>query len=903
VGRLKRLRSARASALPAGKPHAREGRLEPVSERTKNRGVAVGVAALVALCVVGLSSFLSGSPEEPGSRTGAQAPAAVTPSRAQRTPRPAQVAGSGQKAREASPQGADGVLEVEVLSVDGPLPGAQLQLYAREPADLLSFPAQWHGLSGGETGAEGRRVFPVPPGSYSVTARAQGLAPGYAAVVHPPGGLHTHVRVLLEKGGELVGTTVVKGTGDLVSLAEIILTPYGFGPDPWRPGSLDAPEEEAILATSNETGEFRLSGLAPGKYRVEARAPGYVSTVLPEVPVPFGGRITLELIPGGRLEGLVLRADGQPAAGAEVLAASSKYGPTALADKEGLFALEVPQGTYAVSARSGEEVGALDREVTVAVGQRVQGLRLQLGAGARISGKVIRKDSSPVIAARVEVRPQASPAISGLMGTDESGSFSSPPLAAGVYTVRVFMPGGASFDHGPLRLASGEHASVTLTYEPRGEVECQVLDALNHGVRGLRVRASARSLPATVGSTAVETSTDAWGFARFPELEPGLFRVEVLPTASSLGSEQSLVVDEHAVTKCFFRVPTQEGSEGAVSTVEGRVMQRSGAPPPAVMQVVAISEAPPRRSMGRSLTDEQGRFKLALPPGSYSLTARPMWMEYCRVSGESPLQVEAGRSSEATILLAEPPAPALHVQVLEAEGTPAVRALVKVYVSSSYIGWAQTDERGRLDVCLPPAPQQAPRVSLIVSSLDGERAGLLETADGQRELTLRLRPLPSVRGRVINPSGTPVRRVVVEAHLFAREGPFEFMGDEFELRGLNIGLNQLIVTADGQLRASVHLDLRPEEHKVLEISLYPGVLLKGRLIDADSRQPRGGEVFVSPFQFTSSDPETGFVFRDLPPGDHFLMISGGPSGPHEQVPLKLVPGQVTDLGDIPVHSR
>jgi hypothetical protein len=59
-------------------------------------------------------------------------------------------------------------------------------------------------------------------------------------------------------------------------------------------------------------------------------------------------------------------------------------------------------GTYNVSAREGEEAGVL-RGVAVAVGQRLQGLSVRLGEGARIMGKVVRKDGSPVLGARVEV--------------------------------------------------------------------------------------------------------------------------------------------------------------------------------------------------------------------------------------------------------------------------------------------------------------------------------------------------------------------------------------------------------------------------------------------------------------------------------------------------------------------
>ncbi|WP_224364755.1 carboxypeptidase-like regulatory domain-containing protein [Hyalangium versicolor] len=148
----------------------------------------------------------------------------------------------------------------------------------------------------------------------------------------------------------------------------------------------DVPEEENLLATSNENGEFQFSGLAPGRYRIEAHAPGYMTAVLPSMPVPFEGRVTLLMMRAGQLEGTVLSADGQPAAGAQVLATFEEQDSTTQTDDEGRFSLDVPPGRYSLSARRGEETGTLDQWVSVTAGQRVQGLLLQLSAEASVTG-------------------------------------------------------------------------------------------------------------------------------------------------------------------------------------------------------------------------------------------------------------------------------------------------------------------------------------------------------------------------------------------------------------------------------------------------------------------------------------------------------------------------------------
>ncbi len=430
-------------------------------------------AILVALVILGLGFWMGEPSEEPGMKARPSSPEARAAARPSNAPAPQPPPGSGEQAR---PSNAEGMLEVEVLSGNTPVPGVQMRLYAREPADLQAFPARWSGGSQGETGAEGRWAVAVAPGSYYVTARVQGRAPGYAAVVHPPGPVRTQVQVRLEQGVEAFGLVLEKATHEPISLAEVIFTPPAFSSG--TQGLMDAPEDEQLVATTLETGGFRLPYLAPGRYRIEARAPGYVTAVLPSAPIPFGGRITLMLKPSGQLEGVVLRTDGQPVAGVEVLAVSPQHESTVRTDDAGQFFFELPPGIYTVLARGGEGAGVL-KGVAVTVGQRVQGLSVRLSAGSRITGKVVRKDGSPILGARVEAclrelcesRPQQTQPFAG---TDESGAFSLSPLAAGSYALKVFLPGGGRLRERLLTLAAGEHSTQTILCEPDDHLECQL---------------------------------------------------------------------------------------------------------------------------------------------------------------------------------------------------------------------------------------------------------------------------------------------------------------------------------------------------------------------------------------------------------------------------------------------
>ncbi len=175
-----------------------------------------------------------------------------------------------------------------------------------------------------------------------MAAQAEGLARGTQGVVQPPGGrAHSGARAAgAGRGAEELGGG--EGDGEPVSLAELLLTPLAFAPD--KQGHLDAPEEERHYGTSGEAGEFHLTGLAPGWYYMEVRAPGYMSRVLPSVPVPFGRRATINLASGGILEG-GLGVEGAPAAGAEVRASNLIKEVTATAD--GRFAFrDLPPGEH-----------------------------------------------------------------------------------------------------------------------------------------------------------------------------------------------------------------------------------------------------------------------------------------------------------------------------------------------------------------------------------------------------------------------------------------------------------------------------------------------------------------------------------------------------------------------------
>lgn len=116
---------------------------------------------------------------------------------------------------------------------------------------------------------------------------------------------------------------------------------------------LDSPELRIVArARSDDAGRFRLGVLAGSGYVLRASAPGLAPRWVPDVKVPVEGATlaAIELSPAEVLRGRALRADGTPAAGAQVMAIGPEPSPVpprlTQADSQGWFAFEgIPSGS------------------------------------------------------------------------------------------------------------------------------------------------------------------------------------------------------------------------------------------------------------------------------------------------------------------------------------------------------------------------------------------------------------------------------------------------------------------------------------------------------------------------------------------------------------------------------
>src|SRR2546426_11353599 len=101
--------------------------------------------------------------------------------------------------------------------------------------------------------------------------------------------------------------------------------------------------------------------------------------------------------------------------------------PRAIAAQDGGFSLEVDPGSYHLTAHRGAEAGAQGAPISVAAGQTVRGIVLQLGAASTIAGTVFAQSSGkPISGATIAVTAMGTTSVVGTAVSDAAGECFGP---------------------------------------------------------------------------------------------------------------------------------------------------------------------------------------------------------------------------------------------------------------------------------------------------------------------------------------------------------------------------------------------------------------------------------------------------------------------------------------------
>ncbi|MBN9687195.1 MULTISPECIES: carboxypeptidase regulatory-like domain-containing protein [unclassified Corallococcus] len=763
---------------------------------------------------------------------------------------------------------ADGALRVKTVTASGPFAGAEVTLYLRGPASPGSRLPSWRVAGQGRTDAAGALVLPARPGAYLVTARARGLALGRAEVTRPHGEAVTPVRLLLEPGVSLTGLTVERAGGAPVPMAELTLTPHSGFEDAlplFLQTGASVPDEARHESLSDARGLFGFHGLAPGEYQLEARAPGHAPRRITRVHVP-GTDVRVELEGSAFIEGFVTRADGTPAPGARVSAWGADGAVEVEAGDTGSFSLDVPPGSFQVTARLGVETGAAEGPNVVGPGMTVKDVRIRLGGGASLAGVVRRKDSGEAIAgATVGVRVHGDRADLLQARSEADGRFEVGGLAPGAYDVQVRAPGFQPLTRTGLGVLAGQRFELVLEFAAPGRIEGTVVDGSEAPLPGVSVVAQLRWRPLP---DALPSVTDAQGRFTLEDVPEGTVYVAARRADSEDEVRQPVRVEAGKTATARLTLV----GEGVL---EGTVRKEDGARPSGAVTITAHRVGDAASESVDVPAKLDGTWSMRVGAGRYQLSA---WLTALRFQNGDQLQVvelEAGGRRHVDLVVGEPRKP-LRVTVLEPNGAPSVHATVMATEAGHVDIQAEelTDAAGQAVLALDGLGSDAWRVWSTNGGRQGEAASV---SASQKELTLQLKPAARLRGTVRSAGGRDVRGFTLNVTAARGEDDFlssverQFSGDAFQVD--DVFPTDVTVTAtlpDGRA-GKVDVTLASGAEAAVEVVVDAGGGISGRLVDARTNEPLAG-AYVDADGIAS--PITGadgrFELKDLAPGAHRL---------------------------------
>ena len=795
-----------------------------------------------------------------------------------------------------------GAFRVRVVASGQPVPGAHVQVYLRRPDDGTGT-IPWRRTGEGSTGADGTVRLPAAPGSYLVSASAQGHGTARRELARPSGEAETVLELSLPEGAELRGRVLSAGRHEPVPLAELSLHPYTEAV--WAYSQAVALPEETAQASSDPKGSFTFSGLAPGRYELTAEAPGFSRHTVRIVNVPQAGELEVTLWGSGVLEGFVVGEDGKPAAGAEVLAQGGSTFPRTTTGAEGGFSLEVPHGTYALVARQGERVGRLPQFLQVAPGETRKDLRITLGAPGGLVGRVTATpEGTPVAGARLVALPSGKTGEAGSATTTADGRYTLA-LPSGEYDVLVQAPGRTSAARDALVVAPGQQATVDFQLEGTAAVEGRVADSEGRPLAGAYVRASRMRGPE--GLTHF-TRTDASGAYRLDELEVGMTVVSARREQTEHWTQKATELKPGAAAQVDFAL-------AETGIVQGQVRQASGAPLSQPALVRAMSRHSSLGDLSFTDTDAQGRYQLELPAGVYQLVAVIPGARYIYSHQDDlVVTVPVGSALVQDLVLFDDRG--VRGTVLEPSGAPSPYATVVGIQGGDFPMSVPTeaDEEGHFT--LPPRGPQAPPLSLVAHNAG--RVGELAEAREGADVTLRLRPSATLRGRVVARSGAAPTGFALQllqedgsALPWQERGTAErsFSGDSFALYDAPAQAVRVSVrTTDGRT-GEARTTLTPGKSTEVEVALTGGsASITGRAVWKGGATPaQAVSVFLDKQLSGSGDAQTGadgrFLLKDVKPGTHTVRLWASADGTPETRTVKVDSAEAVDLGDVAVTTR
>lgn len=463
----------------------------------------------------------------------------------------------------------------------------------------------------GTSDARGEFALWVEPGPVRVEATASGYAPGWATGPAPG-----HIfKIHLVPGATLVGRAVLAG-----------------GETPVADAVIEGIQVEGGInrasARTDEQGRFRIDGLMPGRYRVEATSEGREGYSRSSVTLGMGetsAEVLVELDPAYLVRGRVIdKATGEPCPGGQVTITDAKQAEFSQAPIEpdgwARMASVIP-GTYRVEVSCKDHVERDDYPTITIKDRDAPPLTWEVDKGASVRVEVVDGQGRPVTKGTVWA-----------FGTEPGASSSSVDRAEldGTFLLAGLKPGGYNLAvHAASGGRAGKEFTASLGREERVRIELPAAGVID----GVVEDEAHRPVP----NVQVLASGPRHASAR--SLDDGTFSLTGLPSGeyavrASDGSARRFVAegDEARVVKVSVAAPdhvtVKVTIQGRTGVIEGRVTDSADKPvtDAFIDFVLSAGGTGVPRYLGSNrvpvITDTDGHFMIdGLAEGEYNLRA------------------------------------------------------------------------------------------------------------------------------------------------------------------------------------------------------------------------------------------------------------------------------------------
>lgn len=541
--------------------------------------------------------------------------------------------------------------------------------------------------------------------------------------------------------------------------------------------------------------------------------------------------VTLVLVDGYRLEGLVTDPDGRAIAGAEVASGDAAHRLLTIGrtDAEGRFAFEPLHGHRLVAVAHPLFAASATRPVHGNPGDTVPVRFTLVPAAGKLLTTVVGATGRPVPGARVALTPATTDghaARTFVLKAGDDGTVASPPLPAGTVRIEVRAGGHGSWSD-RAQVHSGTTANVTVRLPRPARVVGVARDADGKPVLARIWTGENRAF----GSHATLTAAD--GTFRLDDLGPG----ETVLRARAAGHQdvettRGLAPGNEARWDIEFEVADPERA------LAGRVIDHRGEPL-AGWRVVAQDLGPGARGVGKH-TAADGTFTLnGLPRGSkMRVTVRPAGADLMTFAAAVLDEVPVG--SRDLLLRVDDPQLAMgriSGRITDAAGL-GVAARIDIWHEGGRSATYRANDAGNFDLAGIPIGE----VHLSFAHPDHPTRSLpdVHVQPGAREDlgTLQFEPPAFLAGSLIGPDGVPPTAATIRLLNGRGEvaGTATLQGGRWNATPVGPGSYRVSVQAQGCAPASTPITLVAGERKELRIELRVGLPRRIRV-----RAPAGAD--------------------------------------------------------------